>query len=117
MFSFLPIDISETIEYQSLHIPVKEVVLEPKEEENCSCVQYARQFLDVPRGDAKDLKPNSKPIVGGAILFSYSSDDHIAIIKDVVDDGWIVTEANFKRCKITERKVLFNDKFIRGFYY
>ena len=111
------IDISEVIEYQSDYIPiVKEIVVEP--EEKLSCVQYARQFVDIPYNtDAVDIKSNSYATEGGAVLFSYPNDDHIAIIVKFQGNGAWIKEANFEEPgKISERYISFGDKFIRGFY-
>lgn len=114
------IDISETIKYQSDYIPiVKEIVVEPPKEDKLSCIQYARQFIEIPYNtNAKDLVPNSVPIKGGAVLFSYTTDDHIAIITKIGKKGFWVKEANFeKESKIGDRYVSFANKFIRGFCF
>jgi len=110
------VDISEVIEYQSDYIPiVNELVVKPRE---LSCVQYARRFVDIPYNtNAVDIKSNSYASEGGAILFSYSICDHIAIIVHLEKDGAWIKEANFEEPnKISKRFVSFGDKSIRGFY-
>lgn len=112
---------SNTITYQSDFTYVSssiEIQLDEVKTEKLSCIQYARQFVNIPYNtNAEDIKSNSTAIEGGAILFSYSNDDHIAIIVKFEGDGAWIKEANFEEPnKISKRFVSFGDKSIRGFY-
>ena len=84
----------------------------------CSCVRTAiAEGLKIPLKDAKDLKPNGQPIIGGGVLFYYPKTDthHVAYIKAFTENGFLVKEGNFKPCQFSEREVLWSDKFITGF--
>lgn len=88
----------------------------PTHSEHCSCVVTARmEGLALPKGDAKDLKPNSAPVVGGGVLLSYSTADHVAVIKEIHREGMWVVEGNFNKCKRTKRLVRWDDRHIKGF--
>ena len=83
-----------------------------------SCVRTARIFnSNIPLKDAKDLVPNSEPVINGGILFYYPRTDtfHISIIREFRKDGFWVVEGNFLPGEKSERLVLYSDKFIRGF--
>ena len=134
--SLLGVSLTHTINYHSDYIPqskekvelVKEepalieVVLEPpiKKEYDpvaCSCVTYARQFVDIPpKTDAIDLKPNSQPYEGGAVLLNYKGIGHIAIIVSLKGEYMLVKESNYKECEYTTRKLFYDDPAIVGFY-
>lgn len=106
-----PVVIESNIE-QEPPSPVEEV----NEGIYCSCIHSARAFgLNLPRGDAKDLVPNSIPTQGGGILLSYPSAEHVAFISAVLPGGVWVQEGNFRRCQYTERFIPFTDPRIRGF--
>lgn len=83
-----------------------------------SCVKVARMYgLQLPPGDAQDLIPNDIPTVGGGILFSYTNNDHVAVIKEFREDGYWIVEGNFSTTtKATYRLVAYNDPFIKGFW-
>lgn len=80
----------------------------------CLCVRFAReQGLNLPYQNAEDIKPNSGPRLGGAILFKYG---HISVIKAFLKDGYWVQESNYSKCKIGYRLVKYNDPAISGFW-
>ena len=84
----------------------------------CSCIVTARYLgLPLPKTPyAGDLEPNTElPIVGEGILLSYPSDEHVAIILAILEEGYWIGEGNFRRCKYTERFIPFDDNHIRGF--
>ncbi len=84
----------------------------------CSCVRTAISLgLNIPLVNAKDLKPNSEPVIGGGILFYYPRTDtyHISVIEEFTNKGFLVKEGNFKPCMISERVVDYNDPLIIGF--
>jgi len=86
----------------------------------CSCVETARLHgLDLPKGNAVDLIPNSTPQIGGGILFTYGSgiqNSHIAVILAFLDEGFSIVEGNFYECQLSYRTIDYNDPFIRGFW-
>ena len=67
-------------------------------------------------GSAKDLKPNSPPVIGGGILFGK---DHVAVIIGFEDDGYLIDEGNIpiddKECQTRQKIVPYNSEEIRGF--
>lgn len=85
----------------------------------CSCVQFARA-LGVkipPKTDAKDLKPNATPQIGGLVLLKYGKLDHVATITSLGSQDFSVREANYQSpCQITKRTITYQDKAIRGFW-
>lgn len=79
----------------------------------CSCVRTARLHgLNLPPGDAIDLKANATPVVGGGILFTYP---HVAVITSLTEEGIYIIEGNKTPCELTERIVSWDDPNIRGF--
>ena len=105
----------------SPHLPISKVI-EPKIEIiadiACSCVRTViAEGLAIELKDAKDLIPNSEPLIGGGVLFYYPKTDthHVAYIQAFTDEGMFVKEGNFKKCEISERLVYWNDPFIIGF--
>lgn len=84
----------------------------------CSCMQTAKALgVKLPRGNASDLKPNTNyPHVGGVIILKYK-EFHAAVIKKVTAGGIYVKEGNFEKCRITERRIDWNDPKIVGYYY
>lgn len=89
----------------------------------CSCIRTAREAgLNIPLVDAKDLKPNSIPSIGGGILLRYPDKknpkkfiDHVAYILELRPDGIWVYEGNFIACKKSYRLILYSDPYITGF--
>lgn len=85
----------------------------------CSCVKYVRERgVNLPKlgsqGTPNQLTPNSPPVQGGAVIFSYG---HIAFVEAIMPNGMWVSEANKKPCQKTERFVRYDDPSIRGFYH
>ena len=105
--------------------PITQIAQIPKEEKEPeidrailnSCVLGARYFgLSLPKGDAKDLKPNGNPEIGGGILLEYSTGSHVAVIESFKKDGFAIVETNYRRGTLTRRIVRYDDKFIKGFW-
>lgn len=97
---------------------VEDEVVEVNNSVYCSCIQTARLFgLNLPRGDAKDLMPNSPPIEGGGVLLSYHSGtvQHVAYIQSILPEGLWIQEGNFHKCEYSERFIPWNSPHIRGF--
>lgn len=83
----------------------------------CSCVKTARELRpDLPLLDAKDIQPNGPPVIGGAVLFQYTNNSHVAIIKEFLPDSFLIYEGNYKPCATGTREIQWNDKFIKGFW-
>ena len=92
---------------------------EIKSTDDCFCVRFAKKLgLNIPAGvNAEDIKPNSRPVLNGGILFYYPSKKihHIGVIKEFRGDGFLIEEANFKKCEKGKRIVSYSDPFIIGF--
>ena len=63
------------------------------------------------------MSPNHTPVIGGLVLFKYTNNYHVAVIKEFREEGVWVVEGNKKPCQRTERLVLWSDAYIRGFWY
>lgn len=91
-----------------------------KIESLCSCVKGLRSFdVDFPSIKyARDLPANSTFHVGAVVLFDYPNNNlgHVALITKLTPEYMIVKDTNYKKCAYTERKVYYDDKYIRGFY-
>lgn len=86
--------------------------------EECSCIKTARNLgVKIPFGtNAKDLVPNSPPIIGGLILLKYGV--HHVVVLEGFEGGFQVAEGNFEKgpCVVTRRRIDFNDPHIIGFW-
>lgn len=104
---------------QAISSPTEEVI--PIE---CSCVKYAQSLIpEIPLWDAIDYPVNTiKPKVGDIIKLQYYNATttnytyHIAVIKEITEEGYQVKEANYEKCKEGERFILLNDDNIIGFF-
>ena len=65
----------------------------------------------------QDFRPQT-PVLNGLVLMSYKNGvDHVAVIKDLdYKGGFLVTEGNYKKCKLTTRLIEWNDPSIKGFW-
>lgn len=82
------------------------------------CVSYVKgKGLELPKGDAKDIKPNSDvPVVGGGVLLYSGRWGHIAYIEEVFENGILVSEANVEGCGVVStRSISLDSLSIRGF--
>ena len=107
-----------SIATQSIIMPVIEDKVQKIDTTECSCVRTAIKYgLSIPLVDAKDLIPDSSPIIGGGILFYYprTKTHHVGVITNIEDDHFEIIEGNFKPCELSKRKVSFDDPFIIGF--
>lgn len=89
----------------------------PTEPQECFCVTFARKYIpNLPRGDAKNLIPNSGPTIGGVMIMDYYGVGHVAVITgfDKNGDAQII-EANYKKCRVTRRTVSLDDIHIVGY--
>lgn len=114
--SQLPVGTTTETELGDIASDTPPASIKAKLADECFCVKIAKILgLKVPPGDAKDLVPNGTPDLGNGILFDYHGVRHIAVIQGFMDQGWLVEEGNFKKCKRTKRIVAWNDRFIIGF--
>lgn len=83
------------------------------------CVPYARQVtgLSQVRGIARNVRTNSTtPQVGGVVKTKESSSGHVAVITAIDSEYLTLSEANYKRGKVTHgRKLAINSKKIVGY--
>lgn len=112
--------IETTVEYHKPIATTTPEIAEKKETIYCSCVKTARaEGLDLPRGNAIDLVPNSVPTIGGGILISYGEgvdDSHVGVIVDFTDEGYTTVNGNIEECERTIDVIAYNDPRIRGFW-
>lgn len=98
-------------------IPMLSQETRDKIESLCNCMKGLKSLgVNMPSANAKDLTANSSAKVGNLILFKYAKSYHAALITEIQKDYYIVKDTNYLRCQYTERKVLKNDPYIRGFY-
>lgn len=98
-----------------------EPVVEPVE---CSCVRYVESLIPgIPIINAIDYPLNTiTPKVGDIIKLQYYNATttnyiyHIALIEEISENSFKVTEANYERCKTGEREIEKSDERILGFF-
>ncbi len=87
----------------------------------CSCILYLRAKGHGVSGDARDLQPNyfGVPHKGDIALFKYSNGIfHASYVEAVFPSGaFYVSEANYRAGKYTERTIMADDPFLRGFIH
>lgn len=83
---------------------------------SCSCVQFVKAMGVKVKGDASAIAPNGPPTIGGLVLFDYNGVGHVALIESFTSTGIHVKEANFEKCRVTERDVSFDDPHVRGYW-
>ena len=109
-FTYIP----ENTSYEGSYISadyIPRVTAKP----NCSCVLFVRDMGLKVYGNARNMKPNiSEPVEGGGILFK-GAIGHIAYILRVESDSVIIVESNHSPCKISYRRIMFNDINIKGY--
>lgn len=83
------------------------------------CVPYARQITGIPqiRGLARNVATNSTtPQIGGVVKTKESKSGHVAVITAIEGEYLTLSEANYKRGKITHgRKLSIHSKKIVGY--
>lgn len=85
----------------------------------CSCVRYAHYLNPkVPLVDASWFSSfrGKSPSIGGIIILQYPKDYHIATIVEFVENGFLVKEANYKKCEYGKRIIDYDDPHIIGFW-
>ena len=85
----------------------------------CSCVQTAKYLgVNIPSGhNAWDLKPNTDvPRVGQLALMAYIKTGHVAVIAEILEDGYLIVEGNYRTCQWTERIIPKDYPALIGFW-
>lgn len=79
-----------------------------------NCYQFVKALIGkLPR--MSEIIPNSDyPRVGGLAIFHYK-EKHIAVVDEVLEDGFWIREANYEPYKIGKRFIKWNDKNLIGF--
>lgn len=86
----------------------------------CSCVETAKilankEFSSI--GYARNLKGNTdSPEVGDIVILDESPSGHLAVIKTIWADTYVIMEGNYERCAYTEREISKTYNKILGFY-
>lgn len=103
----------ETVVYNEPIVEVPEVV---SKEEKCNCYLYLKNRIDnLPR--MADVNPNSEITVGSVAVFMYPNGvKHVALVDQIWDGEFVVTETNYKNCKYGKRIVKDGDKSLLGFW-
>lgn len=87
----------------------------------CSCVETAKILANKefsPIGYARNLKPNTDtPEVGDIVIIDESPAGHLAVIKTIWADTYVIMEGNYERCVYTEREISKQYNKIIGFYH
>ena len=91
----------------------------------CECIRWLREAQGVNiRGDAWTIRPNQETAfarVGDVILFDYAKEDDGALIiglHEPTPGNTIATivEANYSRCRVTNRNISIFDPSVKGIY-
>lgn len=81
----------------------------------CNCTFFVRAKMpSLPLID--EIQPNANRHVGAVAVFKYPNVRHVAYVKEVQKDYFVVQEANFIPCFIGERNVRYDDNALLGFW-
>lgn len=87
----------------------------------CNCYSYVSlKVKGLPRMEA--IIPNGSPKIGSVAIFEYKDKrtgmvvKHIAYIEKLSESGFTVSETNFSKCLLDERKIAWTDPRLVGFY-
>lgn len=136
LFGLTPTPTTEVMVYQAPEPVVEQVAtttslthedekVEHEEEEvadyvACSCVKTAKIKYGVnipPAHNAWDLSPNSDvPVVGQLVLMQYPTIGHVAVLEAITDDGYLISEGNYKSCQYTTRVIPKDYYALLGFW-
>jgi len=105
------------------YIVEKYVRYVPKETERnpkgyCSCLEYAkaRRGITESLGYPNRIAPiTQNPFVGAIGLTTEGRLGHAFVVEEVKGDWIRVSEANYERCKLTQRWLPIDSKIIRGY--
>lgn len=83
----------------------------------CSCITYLKSLGKTVSGDAWNLQPNTGIHEGAIALFHYSNRlGHAALVTKIENEGFFISEVNFRKCAYTERFIKWNYYALYGFY-
>lgn len=85
----------------------------------CSCVKSARLvFSTLPRGDARDFKPNTTMDKGDIAILDYNGVRHLTVYKPSPMGLITRSEGNYRRCEIVSRVIPWEEvnEHLIGFY-
>lgn len=85
----------------------------------CYCASYIRNNFkpDLPRGNAWDFKIGGNISVGSIALFNYNGLAHVAYIKGIYENGFVIAERISIKGECIDRERLIEwgkDKTFRG---
>lgn len=93
--------------------------IEISSEVSCSCVSFVIQNGGkIPYIDARRMVATStEPSVGSTALFYYPNSNlhHVALVKEVYEDSFLISEANYIHCATGTRVIMKNDNRLLGF--
>lgn len=86
----------------------------------CSCVLTAKAWTGYSRsiGVARNWERNSDvPVIGGVLIENLTNAGHVSMIIGLTNEGIVVKEGNYKRCSLTEGRVVpYDSPTIIGFW-
>lgn len=85
----------------------------------CSCIQTAKaEGVNIPaKHNAWDLEPNSSiPVVGQLVLMQYKHTSHVAVLREIREDGYLIYEGNYKPCEYGTRLIPKDYYALTGFW-
>lgn len=109
-----------TIPVPTVITPVPTVPVAKSEvidEVECNCWQYVkRRVPNLP--NTKDIVPNvGFPVIGSTVIQKFKSGlMHYAIVEEIKDKSFIVSESNFHHCKYDTREISTDDPNIVGYF-
>jgi hypothetical protein len=106
--------VNETNETQLPYLISETRIEWPNQKILSSCVLFARYYTGRQIfGNANTLHPDktSNPKVGDWVIFW----NHVAVIVDIRDDSYLIKEANYFKCALSEREIKIDDPKILGF--
>ena len=64
-----------------------------------------------------DFIPNGEAAVGAVAIEWFGKTKHVSVVKEVRQDGVLVSETNYNRCQYSERFIHFDSPRLSGFYH
>ena len=105
-----PVEIQITAREEEYKTTRHTVIKSEPSKSGYNCVEYARSKAHVPNGvgtlKQKQNKINTQiPSVGAVGVTAEGSVGHLVVIEEVLDDGLIISEGNWRHGYITWRKI------------
>lgn len=100
-----------------IEIKEKEITLDTETNTLCNCYLYSELYTGINLPQMATIQPNtSDPLVGSIAIMQYGDIKHVAVVTEVTESSFSVTEANYKHCEKTERTLAYNYKRLVGFF-